>query len=678
MRRFVYVLVFLGCAGKVALPATFLSFSSATYSVTENGSNATISVLRAGAPHSVVSVNYATSNGTAVAGADYTVSTGTLVFAAGQRLKTFTVPILNDAVIESNETVFLRLFNPAGGAQLKEPKTATLTILDDDDASALPNLSIDNLTGYEGNTGATPFVFHVRLSAASASTVTVQYATENGSATAGSDYVAVSGSLIFLPGQTNQTIAVNVKGDTVNEADKVFFVNLFDPVNATVAPAQGIGTILNDDGPLVNDDLYTTPMNTPLNVPAPGVLANDSDAAGHPLTAVLVTDVSHGALTLNANGSFLYTPAIGFTGVDQFEYQAFDGVVDSSVAVVLIGVGTTNLPPIARNDFYTVAEDDELTGNVLDNDAGATSAILVAGPSSGELTLRADGTFTYLPPANFSGADSFSYRAGNGSLQSDPALVAITVTPVDGAGDVDLYVRSLSYSATSFKMAGRINPRGAKTDLSGATLQVLWNDTPVAPPVALDAAGNGVSGNCKAKFSSATGLYSISCAAPNVSALTGSPVRVTLMVDGANLDLSVLSATLETVAGKFGFKTQRTLSGVYGWTKTVATQQPDGSFTIAARGVIEAEGGFPVVPTGNTRVTIGGHVSQTALLPSAYRFKFNAAALANTGIPPAGAGAPTVHRLPVMFEVPTATGTNIFETIIELKRATPTTTKWQR
>ncbi len=112
---------------------------------------------------------------------------------------------------------------------------------------ALPALTINNVSANEGNSGVTPFVFSVALSAASASTVTVNFATADGTATAGSDYVATSGTLTFNPGVLIQTLTVNVNGDTTVEPNETFFVNLSAPTNATIASSQGTGTIVNDD-----------------------------------------------------------------------------------------------------------------------------------------------------------------------------------------------------------------------------------------------------------------------------------------------------------------------------------------------------------------------------------------------------------------------------------------------
>jgi hypothetical protein len=114
-------------------------------------------------------------------------------------------------------------------------------------APSVPSISISNATVTEGNSGTVNAVFTVSLSAPSVSQVTVAYATADSSATMGSDYFATSGVLTFAPGTTVQTVSVAVLGDTVFEPNETFFVNLSNATNATIAVAQGVGMILNDD-----------------------------------------------------------------------------------------------------------------------------------------------------------------------------------------------------------------------------------------------------------------------------------------------------------------------------------------------------------------------------------------------------------------------------------------------
>jgi hypothetical protein len=220
--------------------------SVADVSSTEGHSGATSAVFTVRllpAASGTVTVSYSTANGTATAGSDYTATSGTLTFAAGETSKTVAVPVLGDTVDESNETFYLNLTGPTG-ATISDGQ-ATGTIVDDD--LPLPTLSIGDATVTEGQAGATSAAFTVSLSAASPQAVTVSYATANGTATAGSDYVAQAGNLTFTAGQTTKTIAVVVNGDTAVEPNETFAVNLASPVGATITDAQGQGTITNDD-----------------------------------------------------------------------------------------------------------------------------------------------------------------------------------------------------------------------------------------------------------------------------------------------------------------------------------------------------------------------------------------------------------------------------------------------
>src|SRR5207247_1259434 len=200
-------------------------------------------------------------------------------------------------------------------------------------------------------------------------------------------------------------------------------------------------TPVNDAPVAANDDSYTTPEDTQLTVSAPGVLANDSDVDGDALSAVLVSNPTHGTLTLNGDGSLVYMPALNFNGIDSFTYKASDGQAQSGVATVTITVTPVNDAPVAANDgSYTTQEDNQLTVNstgVLSNDSDLAGDALIAYTTSfrshGTLTLNGDGSFTYMPALNYNGIDSFTYKASDGQAQSDVATVTITVTPLNNA-----------------------------------------------------------------------------------------------------------------------------------------------------------------------------------------------------------------------------------------------------
>jgi VCBS repeat-containing protein len=193
-------------------------------------------------------------------------------------------------------------------------------------------------------------------------------------------------------------------------------------------------TIKVDAAPVaVDDGIYYGNTGVVITIPAPGVLANDTDADGDPITAVKVTDPAHGTLTLNADGSLTYTPTPGWHGADSFTYKANDGYFDSNVATVSI---ISDTAAVAVNDAYTtiwntitVAAPGVL-GNDSDADADPMTALLVTGPANGTLTLNPDGSFAYSPDIDFFGTDTFTYKVNDTFRDSNIATVTITVRPV--------------------------------------------------------------------------------------------------------------------------------------------------------------------------------------------------------------------------------------------------------
>jgi hypothetical protein len=205
--------------------------------------NITFTVTLTHAATVPVTVQYATANGTATSGSDYQAAAGTLVISAGQTTGTITVPVYGDATPEGDETIYVNL-SSADGATITDGQGVG-TIVNDD--VALPNLTIGDVSKKEGKSGTTAFSFVVTLSAPSSEPVTVQYATADGTATAGTDYVSKTGTVTFLPGETNKQITISVKGDKTQEPDETFFVNLSNATGGTIEDGQGLGTILNDD-----------------------------------------------------------------------------------------------------------------------------------------------------------------------------------------------------------------------------------------------------------------------------------------------------------------------------------------------------------------------------------------------------------------------------------------------
>ena len=194
-----------------------------------------------------VTIGYATANGTATAGADYTATTGTLSFAPGVTSQQISVPVLLDTIVEPSETFTVTLSNPSGATITTATATGTITNTVPTAVGTAPTISLADAVVTEGNSGTSNLAFTATLSKASATAVTVKYATSNGTATAGQDYTAGSGTITFAPGVTSQTVNVAVTGDTTVEPTETLTVTLSTPSGATIARAVATGTIVTDD-----------------------------------------------------------------------------------------------------------------------------------------------------------------------------------------------------------------------------------------------------------------------------------------------------------------------------------------------------------------------------------------------------------------------------------------------
>ena len=177
-----------------------------------------------------------------MAGRDYVPAKGTLVFPPGATLRTNFVGVFGNTLSQSNRAFIVNLSNPVNAA-IKSGR-AIGSILDND---AGPALFINDVTVKEGSASTNNALFTVRLSAPSGKTVTVNYSTSDGTALSGLDYVPTTGTLLFAPGVTNQTLAVAVIDDTLSENTETFLVHLSQPVNAVIGDGQGVATILDDD-----------------------------------------------------------------------------------------------------------------------------------------------------------------------------------------------------------------------------------------------------------------------------------------------------------------------------------------------------------------------------------------------------------------------------------------------
>ncbi|MDA0739643.1 MAG: Ig-like domain-containing protein, partial [Nitrospirae bacterium] len=200
---------------------------------------------------------------------------------------------------------------------------------------------------------------------------------------------------------------------------------------ATAFITVEVGNLNANSAPVANSDTYNGTQDTVLNQPAPGVLTNDSDPNGDPITAVLDTNASNGTVVFNADGSFTYTPTAGFSGTDSFTYHTHDGVLDSSIVTVTL---ILNGAPVSADDTATTVQNVAVSIAVLANDTddhglNAASVVVQSGPSNGTANVDiGTGTIIYTPTTGFLGTDSLTYSVQDlAGLVSNVATVTVTV-----------------------------------------------------------------------------------------------------------------------------------------------------------------------------------------------------------------------------------------------------------
>ncbi|NET86648.1 MAG: DUF4114 domain-containing protein, partial [Kamptonema sp. SIO1D9] len=203
---------------------------------------ATFTVMLSEPTFDDVVVEYSTIDSTATRNEnDYTPVLGSLRFKSGETTKTITVEVTGDTAVEDDETFFVNLNNPVNAFVAASQGKATIV---NDDA---PALSINNVTISEADNQVATATFTVNLNQISTEEVRVEYATADGTATTNNDYTPTAGTITFNPGETSKTIAVEVRGDNLVDAEETFFVNLRNSVNANIAASQGKATIVNNE-----------------------------------------------------------------------------------------------------------------------------------------------------------------------------------------------------------------------------------------------------------------------------------------------------------------------------------------------------------------------------------------------------------------------------------------------
>lgn len=215
------------------------AFSAAEYRTNEAAGEAIIAVIRVGNPAPSVSVGYSATQDSALTGLDFNETTGTLAFASGQTNATFGVRIRNDSVTESEEAARLTLSMQNAGTSLVEPSTARLVIVDDDPA---PRVQFSRAE-YSVAEGMAEAIVTIGLDHPASYEIAVNFATANGSAVAGGDYVATNGTAVFRPGQLDQLVRIPLIDDGSGEPNESFTLSLTDPGSGATLGSLSTATI---------------------------------------------------------------------------------------------------------------------------------------------------------------------------------------------------------------------------------------------------------------------------------------------------------------------------------------------------------------------------------------------------------------------------------------------------
>ncbi|HYV09698.1 MAG TPA: Calx-beta domain-containing protein, partial [Pyrinomonadaceae bacterium] len=345
------------------------------------GSQVQVRVSRTGDVSGSVSVNYSTSDVTATAGSDYPATSGTLNFGPNELNKDIFIPITSDNLYENgNETFNLNLNGPTGGAIVTTPST-TIIIQDNNSQPQVSAASTLRIT--EGDSGTKNASIDIHLSNASVQVLTLDYVTSNGTATAGNDYVAASGTLTIPALATSATINIPINGDTTVEPDETFTVALSNPKNISSLFTTNVTvTIANDDATLqLSNNAFSV-----------------NESAGQaPVTVTRIGDTSRAASV-----QFATTDAAGLQSCTVANGKASERCdYGTAVGTVRFAIGETT-----KTFFIPIVDDALVEGD-------ETFTVNVSGPSAATLGSTTVATITIVDndstPATQNPADGVNF-----------------------------------------------------------------------------------------------------------------------------------------------------------------------------------------------------------------------------------------------------------------------------
>ncbi|PIF32796.1 gliding motility-associated-like protein [Flavobacterium sp. 9] len=293
--------------------------------------------------------------------------------------------------------------------------------------------------------------------------------------------LAADGSYTYMP-------AANFNGtDSVDYTVTDGSLTDIGTLTITVNAVNDAPVAIDDTATAIEDTLYTSTVS---------LVANDTDVDSSPLTVVAgtYTTTKGGTLTLAADGSYTYMPAPNFNGTDSVDYTVTDGSL-TDIGILTITVNAVNDAPIAVDDTATATEDTLYTSSISlvanDTDVDSSPLTVVAGTytttKGGTLTLASDGSYTYMPAANFSGTDTVDYTVTDGSL-TDIGTLTITVNAVN---DAPIAVDDTATATEDTLFTSSISLVANDTDIDSSPLTVLAGTYTTAKGGTLTLASDG-------------------------------------------------------------------------------------------------------------------------------------------------------------------------------------------
>ena len=585
---------------------TAVNFTAATATVSESATNAVLTLVRTGVTNSVVSVNYATTNGTALAGSDYTNTTGTVTFNAGETNKTISVPVVADSLIEGKETFSVHLLSPTN-TLLGTITNTVVTILD---ANVEFDFATASLTSSVLETAGKATLTVWRLGG-TAATNTVNFALgTNGTAVAGTNYTSTNGTLTFLPGVTNLTVNLPVLHDGAVAGDKTAILKL--------SGAGGTATIgTNDTATVTIQDVDSTFNFT-----------------------VVTNSVAEnaGTLVLNVRRTGGVAAAAGVTYKSSTNGTATSGV-DFTPAT-----GTLSFAAGDTNKTITVKiTDDSLI-------EGTESFTVALSAPSGNATLGTNGTAV----VNILDDDlnSFAFSASTASVAENGTNVVLTVNRVGSTN-----ATSVKYAATAGTAKAGVDFTATSGTLSFAngdtsktiTVPILDNqkvdgDRIFTMVLSAPATNSVIGTNGIVTVTIADDDTSVAFNAATASVLeTATNVVLTLVRTGVtNAVVSVDYATANGTALAGSDYTNKTGTVTFNAGETNKTI----SIPVVADSLIEGKETFTVQLTNPTNTYLGKYTNTVVtILDANVEFDFATTSVTNTVLETAGKATLTVWRL---------------------------------